>query len=107
MRGGHHPAGERRTGSNRVARKTLLECSFLVPLRRDRDLADGKPHSKRAWRWLEHQLHQFGGATLANATFEGWYVDPAGYRKAGKRHLVEIFCRSGAIGDRFTADHAP
>src|SRR4051794_41547851 len=65
----------------RVADKGLVECFFLVPLRRDRDLSDGKPHAKKVWRWLEEQLYHFGGATLADTTFTGWYLD----RDTGRR----------------------
>lgn len=59
-----------------MARKTLLECSFLIPLRRDKNLSDGKRHEQRCWRWLEAQLAPFGGASYANATESGWYEDP-------------------------------
>ena len=59
-----------------MAEKPLLECCFLVPTRRDRNLSDGKPHSRAAWKWLDDQLFDFGGATRAIALFEGWYRDP-------------------------------
>jgi hypothetical protein len=58
-----------------VARKRLLECSFLIPIRRDRNLSDGKRHKKIAWFWLVEQLDGFGGATRA-PDHEGWYFDP-------------------------------
>jgi hypothetical protein len=58
-----------------VARKKLLECSFLIPLRRDKDLADGKHHKPRSWEWLELQLSQFGGGGYANEMMSGWYED--------------------------------
>jgi len=58
-----------------LGRKPLLECSFLIPLRRDRNLSDGRAHAKKAWKWLENELYEFDGATLANTTFEGWYLD--------------------------------
>jgi hypothetical protein len=59
-----------------MARKKLLECAFLIPVRRDRNLSDGRPHRRKAWRWLEEQLYQFGGATRAKENHLGWYVDP-------------------------------
>jgi hypothetical protein len=59
-----------------VARKRLLECSFLIPVRRDRNLSDGRAHATRAWAWLEDGLLQFGGATRDTGLYEGWYVDP-------------------------------
>ncbi len=59
-----------------MAKKRLLECSFLIPIRRDRNLADGKSHLTTTWAWLEEQLRVFGGATRAPDLYEGWYVDP-------------------------------
>ena len=59
-----------------MARKPLVQCSFLIPLRRDRNLADGKPHEPKCWEWLETQLSQFGGASYSNTTESGWYEDP-------------------------------
>jgi hypothetical protein len=59
-----------------MARQRLLECSFLIPIRRDRNLADGKPHKHGAWDWLDGQLVQFGGGSLALELYEGGYVDP-------------------------------
>jgi hypothetical protein len=54
----------------------LLECSFLIPVRRDRNLSDGALHRAPAWEWLDDRLFEFGGATRANALYEGWYLDP-------------------------------
>jgi hypothetical protein len=59
-----------------VAGKTLLECSFLIPIRRDRNLSDGRLHRTTAWAWLESHLGDFGGATRASGLYEGWYLDP-------------------------------
>jgi hypothetical protein len=59
-----------------MARKPLLECSFLIPIRRDRNLSDGAAHAPRAWHWLDDELFQFGGATRDLGLHEGWYVDP-------------------------------
>jgi hypothetical protein len=59
-----------------VARRTLLECSFLIPLRRDRNLSDGKAHKPQAWEWLETRLAQFGGGSRAKEMMAGWYYDP-------------------------------
>jgi hypothetical protein len=56
-----------------VARKRLLECSFLIPIRRDRSLSDGRLHATTAW---ESGLEEFGGATRAVGLYEGWYFDP-------------------------------
>jgi hypothetical protein len=57
-------------------RKRFLECAFLIPLRRDKNLSDGAPHKQEAWDWLETHLFQFGGGSWANETQMGFYVDP-------------------------------
>lgn len=59
-----------------MARKPLQECSFLVPIRRDRNLSDGRLHHQAAWQWLERELYAFGGATRSLEMYEGWYLDP-------------------------------
>jgi hypothetical protein len=59
-----------------VAAERLYECSFRIPVRRDRILSDGKPHRKKVWAWLENGLVAFGGATRAPELYEGWYFDP-------------------------------
>lgn len=62
-------------GCNRVARKTLLECTFLIPLRRDKNLSDGKRHGETAWQWLEDRLYPFRGGTCDKLPVSGWYID--------------------------------
>ena len=59
-----------------MAGKHLLECSFLIPIRRDRNLSDGRQHLTATWAWLERELYVFGGATRAQDLYEGWYLDP-------------------------------
>jgi hypothetical protein len=59
-----------------VATKKLLECSFLIPLRRDANLSDGKLHRRNAWKWLDDELMKYDGATRALELYEGWYLDP-------------------------------
>jgi hypothetical protein len=59
-----------------MARTTLLECAFLIPVRRDRNLSDGKPHDRSAWHWLDDSLVPFEGRTRDTALTEGWYPDP-------------------------------
>jgi hypothetical protein len=54
----------------------LVECSFLIPVRRDKNLSDGEIHPIEAWAWLEERLTEFGGATRALGLYEGWYRDP-------------------------------
>jgi hypothetical protein len=59
-----------------VARIRLLECAFLMPLRRDAILSDGRLHAKTTWNWLKEQLMDFGGGTEAGELYKGWYPDP-------------------------------
>jgi hypothetical protein len=68
-------------GKQRVARKRLLEWAFLIPVRRDRNLSNGRPHRQATWNWLEASLAEFGGATRDTAPQEGWYLD----RDSGER----------------------
>ncbi len=67
--------GARSQWSGSVAKKRLLECSFLIPIRRDKNLSDGKVHRTTTWTWLEQELGVFGGATRA-PDHTGWYLDP-------------------------------
>jgi hypothetical protein len=59
-----------------VPKKKLVERSFLIPIRRDKNLSDGKPHRRTAWNWCADQLMMFDGATMGLGLYEGWYPDP-------------------------------
>ena len=55
----------------------LLECSFLIPVRRDADLSDGKEHADDSWVWLQSALiSRFEGVTPDRGTLDGFYKDP-------------------------------
>jgi hypothetical protein len=55
----------------------LLECKFLIPIRRDRQLSDGKLHSLEKWKWLQQQLgKQFRGWTKAPGLYQGNWINP-------------------------------
>ena len=58
-----------------MASQPLLECSFLIPDRRDRKLSDGMRHRPDAWAWLDNALLAFAGATRAPNLYTGWYLD--------------------------------
>jgi hypothetical protein len=80
--------------ARQLPQESLLECSFLIPLRRDAEMADGAKHRAARWRWLDG-LHfaQFGGATLAPGKYEGAYTDPdTGQRVRDKsyKYIVAI-----------------
>jgi len=56
---------------------SLLECSFLVPTRRDSNLSDGGEHERWHWIWLDAELYRrFGGGTQSEGLYQGFYVDP-------------------------------
>jgi hypothetical protein len=59
-----------------VAQKPLIECTFLIPIRGDRGLSAGGPHSQTIWKWLHNKLFEFGGASRDLELKEGWYRDP-------------------------------
>ena len=55
----------------------LLECSFLIPIRRDAKLSDGAAHERWLWTWLDAELYRrFGGGTQSEALYQGYYIDP-------------------------------
>jgi len=56
---------------------TLLECSFLIPFRRDAGLSDGAEHERWLWKWLDGEMYRrFGGGTQAPGLYRGFYMDP-------------------------------
>lgn len=76
-----------------MAKKRLLECAFLIPLRRDKNLSDGRRHLSRCWDWLEDHLCGFGGMTRDKALHEGWYPDPdtgERVRDESRRYVVAL-----------------
>ena len=55
----------------------VVECSFLVPIRRDGILSDGELHSSDIWEWLDDELFdRFSGRTIAPGLYDGFYRDP-------------------------------
>lgn len=72
----------------------LIECSFLIPLRRDGVLSDGASHEQMAWDWLnEEAFNQFGGLTQSHALYEGSYIDPDSHQQISdisRRFFVAI-----------------
>ncbi|HEY4232176.1 MAG TPA: hypothetical protein VGM76_02005 [Lacipirellulaceae bacterium] len=60
----------------------LLECSFLIPVRRDANLSDGEEHAKEMWDWLDDEMiDRFGGVTYSPLAYRGAYID----RDTGER----------------------
>jgi hypothetical protein len=58
-----------------VAKQSLVECGFYIPIHRDKNLSDGQPHLTEAWEWLDDRLYDFGGATRSAALHIGFYKD--------------------------------
>ena len=55
----------------------LAECSFYIPIRRDAEISDGKPHSPKAWSWLGKALYaRFSAWTLSPGLYEGVWKSP-------------------------------
>jgi len=51
----------------------MLECSFLIPVRRDSKLSDGQAHDPAAWEWLDQRLFDlFAGGTLDRGPISGF-----------------------------------
>jgi hypothetical protein len=70
---------------------TILECSFLIPVRRDAGLSDGEKHSRRAWQWLEAALlGAFGGRTIAPGMYHGTYTDPNSHDRVADESIKYI-----------------
>ncbi len=55
----------------------ILECSFLIPLKRDSNLSDGRKHKPACWLELETEMFlRFDGATRDAGKCRGFYRDP-------------------------------
>ena len=71
-----------------------VECSFLVPISRDANLADGEPHLTTCWDWLDTELFAaFDGRTIAPGLYEGFYRDPDTRERVGdqsRRVIVAV-----------------
>ncbi|MEX0643000.1 MAG: hypothetical protein WD468_09890 [Pirellulales bacterium] len=74
--------------------ETLLECSFLIPLRRDANLSDGGEHDPETWDWLTTELfNRFRGGTAAPGSYQGFYEDPDTHQRVADesyRYIVAV-----------------
>ncbi|MCH8839076.1 MAG: hypothetical protein IH831_00060 [Planctomycetes bacterium] len=77
-----------------MVRDPLLECSFLIPLRRDADLSDGEPHEPEMWELLYDELFdRFQGVTFVPVPYVGAYEDPDTHERVSdesKKYIVAI-----------------
>jgi hypothetical protein len=61
----------------RSAESVIVQCEFLIPMRRDSKLSDGDKHAITAWKWLNYSLwKEFRGFTVAPGLYKGFYEDP-------------------------------
>jgi hypothetical protein len=77
-----------------MASESWVECSFFIPVHRDRNLSDGGLHPAELWIRLDEELFfLFSGRTLAPDLYRGFYRDPdTGERvdDESRRYLVAL-----------------
>ncbi len=55
-----------------MKRVNRVECVFLIPLTRDKEISDGNRHAPQAWRWLNDEFYcNFDGITIAPGVYKG------------------------------------
>jgi hypothetical protein len=56
---------------------TLVECAFLLPIRRDAQISDGKFHDSDVWDWLYKELtSRFSVLVRAPGLYESVWKNP-------------------------------
>lgn len=60
----------------RKTRKILVETTFVLPLREDVELGNGKLHPSDRWRQFESKLYQLFGAWSDVGLVRGVYTSP-------------------------------
>lgn len=72
----------------------VIECSFMIPIRRDANLSDGQVHESATWEKLYSELFvRFGGRTIAPGLYAGAYKDPDTGQEVGdesRRFIVAV-----------------
>jgi hypothetical protein len=60
-----------------LEQEQLVEAAFLIPIREDRDVGNGRLHPHTRWQRLTRDLyHLFAGWSRAPGLVEGVYKDP-------------------------------
>jgi len=60
-----------------MSEEVLIEASFLIPLRKDKEIGNGKLHPSDRWTFFQRKLYiTFEGWTLAPGVYQGCYKDP-------------------------------
>jgi len=55
----------------------MVEASFLIPIREDKDVGNRKLHPPERWNYFRNRLFdEFGGYTIAPGNYSGCYTDP-------------------------------
>ena len=76
-----------------MAESYLVECTFLIPIKRDNRLSDGGVHSTTAWDWLEGELwERFRGRTRSPGLYDGVYADKTGspIQDRSRQYIIAI-----------------
>ena len=72
----------------------MPECSFLIPLQRDAEIADGKAHARSAWKWLHRELGlAFEAMTIAPGEYTGVWPSPLSKKNVSdksKKYTIAI-----------------
>jgi hypothetical protein len=60
-----------------MSAKALVECAFLLPIRRDAQMSDGKFHDPEVWDWLYKELtNRFSFLVRAPGLYERVWKRP-------------------------------
>ena len=83
-----------------MSQESLLACSFLIPIHRDADIADGLMHEPVAQDWLRYRLLTcFGGCTVAPGLYSGmWRVPKTGRVISDQSHRFVVAVPDGELG---------
>ena len=77
-----------------MSKTSLVECSFSIPQRRDRNLSGGGILDIITWEWLQNEIsNNFEGSAESPRLFQGFYRDPASkemVQELSKRDMVAL-----------------
>ena len=84
-----------------MAEERIVECAFLIPIRRDANLSDGLPHSTRMWEQLDEAIFdRFSGLTFDPDVYRGAYRDPdTGLRVDDECRRFIVAIPEGRLGE--------
>ena len=77
-----------------MSSSSLVQCEFLVPLRRDAEISDGEPHEGAMWDWLTREcFKRFGGLTQAPGLYVGHWRSPSGHAVTDESRMYIVAVR--------------